>query len=217
MKRKNSELKTMPSSATTLEPLTSGQGNVRRVRSRNRNSTSRTKHLLKKLKYGVLIFLFCGLLAHLLTTIVMPLIENYFSKEHSKILQLQNQWFLCSNLVPIELLVSMMDPETGISLKLVKKARQLNPELKVMFSIGGYIDYVNFPSVSASPEYRKNLAKSIKLFIQHHMVDGVDICWKWPTKFENRDTYVLMLEEIRAALASISKPLLLTIVSPSYD
>ncbi|EFO83141.1 hypothetical protein CRE_12997 [Caenorhabditis remanei] len=103
---------------------------------------------------------------------------------------------------------------------IVKRARFLKPALKVMVSIGGAIDYQHIPVVAADEGKRKYLARSIKEFIKHHKVDGVDIFWKWPTKNENREAFVLMLQEIRNVLDEISNPenpYLLTAVTPNYD
>ncbi|EGT34398.1 hypothetical protein CAEBREN_11397 [Caenorhabditis brenneri] len=105
-------------------------------------------------------------------------------------------------------------------LNLVELARKVNPELKVMISI--FDQYSNFGLLAEEEERRKNFAENIASFILTHDIDGVDIFWRWPSENKCRESYVLLLSEIRRKLteiqtASRKTSYLLSVVMPSFD
>lgn len=63
--------------------------------------------------------------------------------------------------------------------KRVTSLKKINPDLKVLLSIGG-VNAEIFSAVAASEEKRKNLAKSSKQFIETYNFDGIDVDWERP-------------------------------------
>ncbi|CAL2046342.1 unnamed protein product [Caenorhabditis brenneri] len=103
---------------------------------------------------------------------------------------------------------------------LVEMARKVNPGLKVMISI--FDQYSNFQLLAEEEERRKNFAENIASFILTHDIDGVDIFWRWPSENKYRESYVLLLSDIRRKLAEIQTAsrktsYLLSVVMPSFD
>lgn len=67
---------------------------------------------------------------------------------------------------------------TGIY-KRVVSLKKINPDLKVLLSIGGVKREV-FESVAASEETRKNLVESSKHYLETYNFDGIDVDWELP-------------------------------------
>lgn len=101
-------------------------------------------------------------------------------------------------------------------LKQIVELRELNPNLKIVLSVGGWTSG-NFSEMAGSSEYRKKFAADCRRKIEQYKLDGIDIDWEYPTAGEGAgissspdDTknYTLMMRDIRKA---IGKKKLLTL------
>jgi chitinase len=89
--------------------------------------------------------------------------------------------------------------------------RKVNPNLKVIVSIGGWgADY--FSDVALTEATRQHMADSVAAFIDKYDVDGVDLDWEYPTlagagishRPEDKRNFSLLLETLRARLDKMS-------------
>jgi chitinase len=98
-------------------------------------------------------------------------------------------------------------PVAGQTLATLTGLRKLNPNLKIIVSIGGWgADY--FSDVALTDATRQRMADSVAAFIEKYDVDGVDLDWEYPTlpgpgishRPEDKRNFSLMLETLRARL-----------------
>jgi chitinase len=89
--------------------------------------------------------------------------------------------------------------------------RKVNPNLKVVVSIGGWgADY--FSDVALTEATRQHMADSAAALIEKYDVDGVDLDWEYPTlpgagishRPEDKRNFSLLLEALRARLDKLS-------------
>jgi len=95
----------------------------------------------------------------------------------------------------------------GQTLATLTGLRKLNPNLKIIVSIGGWsADY--FSDVALTEASRQHMADSVAAFIEKYDVDGVDLDWEYPTlpgpgishRPEDKRNFSLMLETLRSRL-----------------
>ncbi|KAF1753993.1 hypothetical protein GCK72_020551 [Caenorhabditis remanei] len=108
------------------------------------------------------------------------------------------------------------DEKKSLFLEMKKMAKEVNEEVKVMFSIVGKYNSEFFGKLNADFKKRKTLINSIVSFLQENQFDGVDIFWKWPTS-QDKANYVFLLRELRQKLQNLDlqNPKILSIVTPS--
>jgi chitinase len=92
--------------------------------------------------------------------------------------------------------------------------KSINPGLKILISIGGWIWSGNFSDAVLTPSSRKLFAKSSVDIVREYKLDGVDIDWEYPAmkgyegnivRDEDRENYTLMFKEIRLELDKLTK------------
>ena len=109
--------------------------------------------------------------------------------------------------------------------------KKINPELKVMFAIGGWnFNYFEstkylFSKMAENESTRKIFIKSCIDFIEKYNFDGIDIDWEYPANPElggrpiDTQSFTLLIKELREELNKemnkIGKKLYLTIAAPS--
>jgi chitinase len=93
--------------------------------------------------------------------------------------------------------------------RLLNGLKKINPELKIMISIGGWSWSENFSDAVLTPSSRKLFAKSSVDIIRQFDLDGVDIDWEYPAmrgeegniyRPEDKQNFTLMFKEIRVEL-----------------
>ena len=99
------------------------------------------------------------------------------------------------------------------SLKISKliALKKNNPNIKVLYSIGGWVWSDKFSHVAAYPESRKVFAKSSVVLMKKHGFDGVDLDWEYPGQRgednafrpSDKKNFTLLLAEIRKELDQI--------------
>lgn len=83
-----------------------------------------------------------------------------------------------------------------------------NPELKVLYSVGGWVWSDQFSTMAAYDDSRKKFAESCVALLKKHDFDGVDLDWEYPGQRaedndfrpSDKDNFTLLLAEIRRAL-----------------
>ncbi|KAI9595898.1 glycoside hydrolase superfamily [Syncephalis fuscata] len=92
--------------------------------------------------------------------------------------------------------------------------------LKVSLSIGGWTLSKNFPVVAADPAKRAAFTQTAIKLLDDLGLDGIDIDWEYPQTPDDARNYVLLLQDIRAALTQYqynkgeAQPYLLTCAVP---
>ncbi|CAL2033234.1 unnamed protein product [Caenorhabditis brenneri] len=83
-----------------------------------------------------------------------------------------------------------------------KKAREVNKDLKVMISVGGWKDSFLFSPLVADLTKRKKLINSIAYFVTLHQIDGVEVFWIYSSR-KDKENYLTFLRELHQMLKSI--------------
>ncbi|HZU27539.1 MAG TPA: glycoside hydrolase family 18 protein [Bryobacteraceae bacterium] len=85
--------------------------------------------------------------------------------------------------------------------------RSQNPRLQILISVGGGdVGSAGFSDMAITPEGRRRFVDSAVAAVEKYGLDGVDIDWEYPgythipavtVRPEDRDTYTLLLKELR--------------------
>ncbi len=114
-------------------------------------------------------------------------------------------------------------------LKKLNDLKQINNELKILISVGGWAWSKNFSDAVLTKDSREIFANSAIEFMLKHNIDGIDLDWEYPgqrgdnNKFrpEDKENFTAILKLIREKLNALSteKHYLLTIATgadPKY-
>jgi len=117
-----------------------------------------------------------------------------------------------------------------VNFRILNKLKKVNPDLKILISIGGWSWSGNFSDAVLTPSSRKKFAKTSAEIVANNDLDGVDIDWEYPGQRgndnifrpEDKQNYTLMFKEIRKELDELSKKTgkyyeLTTAVGASYS
>lgn len=106
--------------------------------------------------------------------------------------------------------------------------RLINPDLKILVSVGGWSRSTYFSDAALTDESRKRFAESAIDFIRRFNLDGIDLDWEYPGnpgagnvfRAVDRENFTLLLKEIRIRLDELTAaegrdddPYLLTIAT----
>jgi len=91
--------------------------------------------------------------------------------------------------------------------------KKVNPDLKILISLGGWSWSENFSDAVLTASSRKKFAKSCVDIIRLHQLDGVDIDWEYPGfkgednifRPEDKENFTLMFQAIREELEELTK------------
>lgn len=95
----------------------------------------------------------------------------------------------------------------------LNELKKINPDLKIIPSIGGWSWSENFSDAVLTPSSRKKFAKNSVDIVREYKLDGVDIDWEYPGmrgeegnvyRPEDKQNFTMMFEEIRAELDKLS-------------
>jgi len=100
-----------------------------------------------------------------------------------------------------------------VNFRILNKLKEVNPDLKILISIGGWSWSGNFSDAVLTPESRSKFAQTSVEIVADHDLDGVDIDWEYPGQRgnnnvfrpEDKQNYTLMFEAIRKELDELSK------------
>lgn len=107
------------------------------------------------------------------------------------------------------------------------KLKSINPDLKVLVSVGGWGWSGNFSDAALSEESREIFAESAAQFLKRNGLDGIDLDWEYPNQVgagnihrpEDKGNFTLMLGAVREHLDRLAEeegrdtPYLLTIAT----
>jgi len=120
-----------------------------------------------------------------------------------------------------ELVVEPGSASAGL-LNSFQELRLRFPNLKIGVSVGGWTKSGDFSPVAADPVIRAKFVNNLVKFVQYNEMDFLDIDWEYPGavregdpnehgdegtngNFDDFANYVLLLRELRAGLAELSK------------
>ena len=98
-----------------------------------------------------------------------------------------------------------MDKE---DIELLNNLKKINPELKILVSVGGWTWSKNFSNVALTDSSRKIFAQSAVDFLKKFKLDGIDLDWEYPNqpgdgnihRPEDIENFTLLLKEVRVFL-----------------
>ena len=67
-----------------------------------------------------------------------------------------------------------------VNFRILNQLKAINPDLKILISIGGWSWSGNFSDATLTPSSRKKFAKTSVEIVANHDLDGVDIDWEYP-------------------------------------
>ncbi|EGT59129.1 hypothetical protein CAEBREN_17738 [Caenorhabditis brenneri] len=106
------------------------------------------------------------------------------------------------------------EEKKSLFLEMKEKAKEVNPSIKVMFSIGGLYNSEHFSKLVGNFKKRENFTTSIASCLEQYQFDGVDVFWKWP-ETKDKAHYIFFLRELRQKLQNLQNSGLLSIVTTS--
>jgi chitinase len=91
--------------------------------------------------------------------------------------------------------------------------KSVNPDLKVLVSVGGWTWSKGFSDAALTAESRLKFAKSCADFVQKYNLDGIDLDWEYPNQVgagnphrpEDVKNFTVMLKAVREQLDVISE------------
>jgi chitinase len=104
-------------------------------------------------------------------------------------------------------------PNDAQNLESLCALRLVNPDLKVMISIGGEQSSADYIEATKTDEARELFIISVMSFVKKYKLDGVELFWllnptgKYENKFSTTDhyNYALLIEELRVAFDEQSR------------
>ena len=92
--------------------------------------------------------------------------------------------------------------------------KNINADLKVLVSIGGWTWSKDFSDVALEAESRKVFAQSAVDMLKKYSLDGIDIDWEYPGQLgdnnkyrpEDKQNFTLLMADLRSALEAHGKP-----------
>ena len=105
-----------------------------------------------------------------------------------------------------------METDT-VNFRILNKLKEVNPDLKILISIGGWSWSGNFSDAVLTSDSRSKFAKTSVEIVADYDLDGVDIDWEYPGQIgdnnifrpEDKQNYTLMFEALRKELDELSK------------
>ncbi len=106
----------------------------------------------------------------------------------------------------------------------IKKIKEINPDLKVCLSIGGWSSG-GFSTSASTKEGRENFAKTAVDILKKYDLDGIDIDWEYPcisiagidASPDDKVNFTLLLEALRNELDKVEEKKCLLMVATGGD
>lgn len=100
-----------------------------------------------------------------------------------------------------------------VNFRNLNELKKINPDLKILISIGGWTWSKNFSDAVLTDTSTNNFSKSAVEIVAKHNLDGVDIDWEYPGlkgdnntfRPEDRTGYTNMFKHLREDLDALSK------------
>jgi chitinase len=99
-----------------------------------------------------------------------------------------------------------------VNLRKLSELRKINPDLKILISIGGWTWSKNFSDAVLTDTSTHNFVSSAVLIVSKYNLDGIDIDWEYPGMIgdsnifrpEDKQHYTLLFKDLRQSLDSLS-------------
>ena len=99
-----------------------------------------------------------------------------------------------------------------VNLRKLSELKKINPDLKILISIGGWTWSKNFSDATLTDTSTRNFALSAVDIVSKYNLDGIDIDWEYPGMIgdnnvyrpEDKQHYTTLLKELRKSLNDLS-------------
>jgi len=99
-----------------------------------------------------------------------------------------------------------------INLRRLADLKKINPDLKILISIGGWTWSKNFSDAVLTDTSTQNFATSAVAIVSNYNLDGVDIDWEYPGMIgdsnvyrpEDKEHYTVLFKKLREGLDSLA-------------
>jgi len=101
-----------------------------------------------------------------------------------------------------------------VNFRKLNRLKRINPDLKILISIGGWSWSDKFSDAVLTEASRKTFAQTSVALIKKYKLDGIDIDWEYPAmpgeednvyRPEDRQNYTLMFKALRSELNALEK------------
>lgn len=101
----------------------------------------------------------------------------------------------------------------GHNYRELQKLKKVNPDLKILISVGGWGKSNGFSDAALTQSARDSFVESALDYLQHYQIDGIDIDWEYPAqpgagnihRPEDKQNFTLLLRDLRAGLDSLGR------------
>jgi chitinase len=99
-----------------------------------------------------------------------------------------------------------------VNLRKLSELKKINPDLKILISIGGWTWSKNFSDAVLTDTSTQNFALSAVAIVSKYNLDGIDIDWEYPGMMgdsniyrpEDKQHYTLLFKDLRQGLDSLN-------------
>jgi chitinase len=99
-----------------------------------------------------------------------------------------------------------------INFRKLNNLKKINPDLKILFSVGGWSWSENFSDAVLTESSRRKFARTNVALVEAYDLDGVDIDWEYPGmkgqdnvfRAEDKENFTLMFKALREELNALS-------------
>src|SRR4026208_953144 len=100
----------------------------------------------------------------------------------------------------------------SVNLRKLSELKKINPDLKILISVGGWTWSKNFSDATLTDTSTRNFALSAVDIVSKYNLDGIDIDWEYPGMIgdsnvyrpEDKQHYTFLFKELREGLDSLS-------------
>jgi chitinase len=100
-----------------------------------------------------------------------------------------------------------------VNFRVLRNLKKINPDLKILISIGGWTWSRNFSDAVLTDTSRRAFAKSAADIVKIYQLDGLDIDWEYPNdkgagniyRKEDKQNFTLMFEALRTELDDVER------------
>jgi len=99
-----------------------------------------------------------------------------------------------------------------VNLRKLSELKKINPDLKILISVGGWTWSKNFSDAVLTDTSTQNFASSAVAIVSKYNLDGIDIDWEYPGMIgdsniyrpEDKEHYTILFKDLRRSLDSLS-------------
>ena len=112
-----------------------------------------------------------------------------------------------------EVVPSEGNQQDSVNIPAILSLKKINPDLKILISIGGWGGSGGFSDAALTKESRAIFTESAIRYMLRHGFDGIDIDWEYPGQIgagntfrpEDKANFTLMLRDLRQSLDALSR------------